>query len=224
MFFGKGWGILGLLVQLLLIGSFLYWCGDGLHRFAVAPPGQKPSLADPLVALALAVATAYAMYRRFKGAQEDLRFKNWLIANAERIQRNDPVFFRKQRIHLDTELVRHHLVLSAIVISFRSQTRWIIKGREPRFGHALSASLYTLFYGWWGFPFGIYWTLVALVKNISGSTTVKVRDLLQPAPAKPAGFSQRLQAGYGKRLRGGFFIDEKPVGILPAQAVVATQR
>ena len=76
-----------------------------------------------------------------------------------------------------------------------------------------------MLYGWWGFPFGIYWTFVALAKNIGGSTTVKVRELLQPAPAKPAGFSERFQANFAHRLRAGFFIDEQPVGILPGNPV-----
>ena len=74
-----------------------------------------------------------------------------------------------------------HLVFSAIIVSCRMQTQWIIKGKEPRFGSALSASLYTLFYGWWGFPFGVFWTPVAIVKNMFGTTCVRVSDLLQPA-------------------------------------------
>jgi hypothetical protein len=206
MFYGKGIGMLGLLVEILFVGSFACIAGERLLHGA---------LGESLVAAALAAATAYAIYRRWNGVKEDQRFKKWLIENAERIGRCDPVFFRSQRISLDTELVRHHLVISAIVFSFRMQTRWIIKGREPRFRHALSACLYTMLYGWWGFPFGIYWTIVALLKNLRGSTTVKVRDLLQPAPIKPAAFSDRLQSDFAHRLRAGFFVDEKPVGILP---------
>ena len=212
MFQGKGIGVLGFLVELLFTGSFLYMAGDGLLHSA----GNQDRLGESFVAAILAVATAYAIYRRWKGAEEDQRFKGWLIANVERIRNREPVYFRSQRISPDTELVRHHLVISAIVLSFRMRTRWIIKGREPRFGHALSACLYTMLYGWWGFPFGIYWTVIALVKNIGGSTTVKVRDLLQPAPAKPASFSERWQSNFARNLRAGFFIEEQAVGILPS--------
>jgi hypothetical protein len=211
MFYGKGFGVVALLVELVFTASFAFMAGDGLLHSG----GNQDRLGESLVAALLAGATGYAIYRRWMGAKEDQRFTAWLIANAERIRNNEPVFFRSQRISPDTELVRHHLVISAIVMSFRMHTRWIIKGREPRFGHALRACLYTMLYGWWGFPFGIYWTIVALIKNIGGSTTVKVRDLLQPAPAKATAFSQRLQSDFAHRLRAGFFIDEKPVGILP---------
>jgi hypothetical protein len=104
-----------------------------------------------------------------------------------------------------------------LILSFRMQTRWIIKGQESRFGHALAASLYTFCYGWWGFPFGIFWTPVALIKNLRGSTSVRVQDLLQPAAAKPVTFGERFESGFSRRLRGGFFIDERPAGLLPAE-------
>jgi hypothetical protein len=105
----------------------------------------------------------------------------------------------------------------AIVVSFRIQTCWIIKGSERRLGHAICACLYTLFYGWWGFPFGLFWTPVAVIKNVAGSSTVRVRDLLQPAPAKPVGFGQRFESNFSRRLLSAFFIDQKPVGVLPSE-------
>jgi hypothetical protein len=169
------------------------------------------------ISIAIAAGTAYCLYCQFKWVKENRRFTAWLVANAEKIRSNQLAFYRSQRITLDTELVRHHLVFSALVLSCRMQTRWIIKGMEPRFGNALAACLYTLLYGWWGIPFGIIWTPIALVKNLAGSTTVRVSELLQPAPAKPVGFSERFWSDYSRRLRGGFFIDEKPAGILPAE-------
>ena len=117
------------------------------------------------------------MYRQVKWTDDDQRFKAWLVANADKIRSNQLAFYRSQRITPETELVRHHIVFSAIIISFRRQTRWIIKDREPRFWHAIAACLYTFTYGWWGFPFGIFWTFVALVKNLNGSTSVRVGDL-----------------------------------------------
>ena len=223
MLLGKGFGILGVLAEAVVTVGWFIAGFKGLQEFAAAAPDQKPSLGPVVIALALGVATAYCIYRRFKGVQEDARFKKWLIANAERIRNNDAVLFRNQRIHMDTELIRHHIVFSAIVISFRTHTRWLIKGREPRMKQALGASLYTMLYGWWGFPFGIYWTIVALVKNAKGSTTVKVRDLLQPAAPKPVGFNERFQADFGKRMRAGFFVDEKSAGILPAEVAITSK-
>jgi hypothetical protein len=64
-------------------------------------------------------------------------------------------------------------------------------------------------------PFGIFWTPVALFKNLMGTTTVRAAELLQPAPAKPADFGERFQKNFSSRLRGGFFVDEKPAGSCP---------
>jgi hypothetical protein len=58
-----------------------------------------------------------------------------------------------------------------------------------------------------------------VVKNLSGSTSVRVSELLQPAPAKPVEFSQRFQLAFRHRFHVGFFVDEKPAGILPAETV-----
>jgi hypothetical protein len=115
--------------------------------------------------------------------------------------------------------VKHHLVFSALVVSFRLQSRWYIKDREPRFWPSLWATLYTLCYGWWGFPFGLFWTPVAVLKNLLGSTAVRVGDLLQPTPGQPMDFGDRLSGNFSQRMRGGFFVDQKPVGILPPQPV-----
>ena len=224
MFLGTGFAFLGLLAELAVTVIWFILGFKGLSEFLTAPPEQKPPLLMVAIVWALGAGTAYAIYRRFQGAQEDAKLKSWLVANAERIRNNDPVLYRNQRIHLDTELIRHHVVFSAIIVSTRRPTRWLIKGREPRTNHALAASLYTMLYGWWGFPFGIYWTIVALVKNVNGSTTVTVRDLLQPAAAKPSRFNEKFQSNFGKRMRGGLFIDDKPAGILPAEARVTSQR
>jgi len=222
MFIGKGFGILGLVAQAAIACVWTYFAGYGVWLMANDPAHKMFTTGAVILNLAswaLATATAYCLYRQVKFGQEDARLKQWLIANAEKIRNNNPVFYRSQRITGDTELVKHHLVFSILIMSFRMQTRWIIKNKEPRFGHALAASLYTLIYGWWGFPFGIYWTLVALWKNARGSTCVTVQDLLQPAPGKPTGFGDRFQRDFSKRVHSGFFVDQKPEGILPAEPV-----
>ena len=222
MFSGKIVGLLGLIAQAAAVCFWTWEAADGAFLAFTDPEHKKlvgASLLLITMSLALAAGTAYCIYRQFKWAEENRRFTAWLVANVEKIRNHNPVFFRSQRITPDTELVRHHLVFSALIVSCRMQTQWIIKDKEPRFGNALAASLYTLFYGWWGFPFGVFWTPVAVVKNMFGTTSVKVSDLLQPAPPKPATFGQRFESGFSHRLRAGFFVDEKPAGILPAETV-----
>jgi hypothetical protein len=222
VFGGKIVGIFGLIAQ---CAAVCFWTYEAVSSawIAFTDPAQARLVGDSVffitISAVVAAGTAYCLYRQFKWAEENQRFTAWLVASAETIRSNQVVFYRGQRILLDTELVRHHLVFSALILLCRMQTRWIIKGKEPRFWNAFAASLYTLFYGWWGIPFGIIWTPVAVLKNLSGTTRVRVWELLQPAPAKPVGFSQRFQSDFSHRLRAGFFVDEKPAGILPAETV-----
>jgi hypothetical protein len=219
---GKIVGILGLIAQCAAVCAWTYMAATGVWLMFTNPEHKRDVAASFLmiaISLAIGAGTAYCFYKQFAWMRENQRFTQWLVANAEKIRNNQLAFYRSQRISLDTELVRHHLVFSALVISTRIQTRWIIKGKEPRLWHALAASLYTCFYGWWGIPFGLFWTPVALVKNFAGSTCVRVSDLLQPTPVKPVGFGQRLQSNFSHRLRAGFFVDAKPAGILPAEPV-----
>lgn len=221
MFRGKLVGILSLLAQCAAICFWTYVAASSVWHL-LTDPSHKDMVGASVFVIAvyasIAAGTARCLYKQFQWAKENESFMAWLVANAEKIRGNQLAFFRSQRITLDTELVRHHLVFSAIILSSRMQTRWIIKGKEPRFWNAVAASLYTLFYGWWGIPFGLIWTPVAVVKNLAGSTTIRVADLLQPAPPKPVGFKERFSADFSHRLHAGFFVDEQPVGILPADA------
>src|SRR5258708_4034656 len=196
MFSGKIVGILGLIAQCAAV-CFWTWEAADAAWLAFTNPEHKQLVGASIllisVSAALAAGTAYCIYRQFKWAEENRRFTAWLVANAEKIRNNNPAFFRSQRITLDTELVRHHLVFSALIVSCRMQTQWIIKGQEPRFWNAVAANLYTLFSGWWCFPFGAFWTPVAPLNNRLASSCVRLSDLLQPAPPKPIGFSQRFE-------------------------------
>lgn len=197
-----------------------FWAYETALAAGQALKNPADLIAAIIVALVCATitgATIYTLIHQFQWVKENNRLKAWLVANAEKIRSNQLAFYRSQRITLDTELVRHHVVFSALIVSCRMQTRWIIKGVEPRFWNAFASTVYTLFYGWWGIPFGLIWTPVAVVKNLAGSTTIRVSDLLQPAPPKPIGFKERFWSDYSRRLHAGFFVDEKPVGILPAQ-------
>ncbi|HET9408201.1 MAG TPA: hypothetical protein VFO39_13255 [Candidatus Sulfotelmatobacter sp.] len=218
MFSGRFSGLIGLLAQ---AAAVCFWGYSAFYGLRHVPENAAAGFLMAGFSLLIGGATAYCIYRQTQFVQEDAKFKAWMIANAEKIRTQQPVFYRSQRITPDTELVRHHLVFSALVMSFRMRTRWIIKGQEPRFGHALAATLYTLIYGWWGFPFGLFWTPVALFKNLTGYSAVRVGDLLQPAPGKANGFGERVSRDYSKRLHAGFFLDEKAVGILPPDSVKA---
>ena len=145
--------------------------------------------------LAGALGTLFWFFRHFAHTAADARFLAWLKANETKIRNNELAFYRSKRITLKTVLVRHHLVCSAMFLTGRGTTRWLVLGQEPRLRHALGASLYCFWNGWWGIPFGLIWTPIAIIKNLTGSSTILVEDLLRVPPPPPVGLQQAMAAG-----------------------------
>ena len=70
------------------------------------------------------------------------------------------------------------------VISFVLMTSWSstprISCRSCGRRAQLGATLYSLFLGWWGFPFGLLMTPVQITKNIAGM--LRSSDSMSPSP------------------------------------------
>jgi hypothetical protein len=213
MVFKRSVGALFLLAQSLAV---LFWAYLGYRGFAGVISGPKEDthtfglvLVSALLLLiwGLAAATAYCIYRQMKDHEQDEELMQWLLTNADTIKNHNPAFYRSYSITPETELVRHHIVFSLLIVSFRRKTRWLIKGQEPRFASALGASLYTLCYGWWGIPFGVLWTPIAVFKNIAGSATMRVADLWQTAPPGPSTRFEKVKANIAADFRRRLFIE-----------------
>lgn len=73
--------------------------------------------------------------------------------------------------------------VSLVVVSLRqSSPIYFIKNGESAFWKALPFTLISFVFGWWGLPFGIYYTLICLFTNFSGGTdktSTMVRTLQQ---------------------------------------------
>jgi hypothetical protein len=192
--------VLNLLTQVLVVAIWITL----LVGIAMGPRDPIPadmSFAVRFIAmlmffweLAGAAGTIFWFFRQFAHAKANARFLAWLKANEAKIRNNELAFYRSKRITLNTVLVRHHLVCSAMFLTGRMTTRWLVLGQEPRLRHALGASLYSFWNGWWGFPFGLIWTPIAIIRNLTGSPTITVEDLLRVPPPPPLGLQGRLAA------------------------------
>ena len=139
--------------------------------------------------------TIFWFFRQFQHTEANARFDSWLKANADKIRNNEVVFYRSKRITQKTVLVRYHLICSAVFFSSRTSTRWVFQGQEQTRRYSWGAALYSFWNGWWGIPFGLIWTPVAIVKNLSSDSMITVGDLLRVPPPPPRGFKQGVQAG-----------------------------
>src|SRR5580765_4777543 len=100
MFTGKTVGVLSLIAQ---CGAVCFWLYGAGRSFQHVAGDYDPSFG--LFNLFMACATTYAIYAQFKSADEIARFLAWLVANAEKIRNNHSVYYRSQRISMDTILV-----------------------------------------------------------------------------------------------------------------------
>lgn len=64
-------------------------------------------------------------------------------------------------------------VISALVFSVkRGSDTYFVRAGEGTFRRALPYILLTALLGWWGFPWGLIWTPMALVTNLRGGRDV----------------------------------------------------
>ena len=69
--------------------------------------------------------------------------------------------------------VIYQYVVSALVITFRrSSDVYFVRGGESAAAKGLPWTALTFFAGWWGFPWGLIYTPMALFKNLGGGTDV----------------------------------------------------
>jgi hypothetical protein len=98
----------------------------------------------------------------------------WLKAGG---LRGGPAVYEGAPVTPDSVAVRFHGVASFLIWSGKYQSPLLLAGRGKVAPTGAFYTLLTLATGWWGFPFGLLWTPVALFNNLRGGTRVKLRDL-----------------------------------------------
>lgn len=76
------------------------------------------------------------------------------------------------------KFVTFHYCISIVILSFKqvSDVHFIREG-ESTFKKSIGYTIAALLLGWWGIPFGIFWTLEALFYNLGGGKNV-TKDIL----------------------------------------------
>ena len=97
-----------------------------------------------------------------------------------------------QEIARGGKFVMFTWVVSVLIMTFkRPSDVYFIRAGESSLGKALPFILISLVAGWWGFPFGLIYTPISIVQNLSGGkdvTSSLVSAARAPAAAaRPAG-------------------------------------
>lgn len=143
--------------------------------------GDQSTALGCLVVASMMAAVCWGVRRLWKankarGTTED-HFLHWLGMNHAAV-REGTAMFRDVRITPQTELVRFTTVVSMVLMTFRTPSRFYVKGVESTGWANAAYTTATFLLGWWGFPWGLIYTPAALYRNLSGGERVSVDALL----------------------------------------------
>ncbi len=131
------------------------------------------------------------------------------IKNAEHL--NDHQL--AQAIAQGGRVVEFSWCVSVLVMSFRRTSRVFIAPGEGTFSAHLPYTALSLAAGWWGFPWGLIFTPLTLIHNLSGGTDVTGEYAhALPAPAAHPGFAQQT---YGQQQFGAQGFGQQSFGMHP---------
>ena len=84
----------------------------------------------------------------------------------------------QREINRGGRFVAYHQVTSVILVSWRQEVSlcFLQKGQSHP-ANRLGAILHSLFFGWWGFPWGALWTITAILTNLMGGEDVTERTI-----------------------------------------------
>jgi len=79
----------------------------------------------------------------------------------------------KSEIERGGKFVTFHYCISIVVLSFKRVSEiYFIRAGESGARKGVKYTLIALLLGWWGIPFGIFWTIQALIYNLGGGKDV----------------------------------------------------
>ena len=105
-------------------------------------------------------------------------FLAWLHENADSVRRGSATW-KGRTIAPATTLRAYETAVSMLLFSSKFSSSFVVDG-EPAMGRVkLASTAASLLLGWWGFPFGPIYTVMAVQRNLRGGHTVTVGELLQ---------------------------------------------
>ncbi len=103
------------------------------------------------------------------------RFRQFLVENAEALMNGSGRDFEGYTYKLDTKLVQYQFAVSVISMSMTRGTSF--HPSEKKRGLLIVCTLISAFGGWWGIPWGPYYTVVSFINNAKAQE-VTVQQLI----------------------------------------------
>lgn len=88
-----------------------------------------------------------------------------------------------QEVQRGGRFVVYEYCFSLVIMTFkRPSAIYFVRADESRFVKGLGYTTLTLLLGWWGFPWGLIYTPMALATNLGGGRDVTNEVMAQVAP------------------------------------------
>jgi hypothetical protein len=108
-------------------------------------------------------------------------FLQWLHEQRDAL-RMGRIEHSGQAISRSTEVIQYRLCISIIVLTVEFDTAFVPM-RDGHWRSAVVPTLVTCLLGWWGIPFGPFYTIAAVIHNIRGGQRRSVQELLNEMAA-----------------------------------------
>lgn len=106
------------------------------------------------------------------------RFSKFLAENAESLMNGSTLKFEGDTYRYDTALVQYQFAVSLISVSMTRGTS--LHPAKDKVWLLICCTLISLFGGWWGIPWGPYYTIVSFVKNAKVKE-ITIQELIRSA-------------------------------------------
>lgn len=130
-----------------------------------------------VVSALIVCACAFYWIERYRA----MAFLQWLHEQREAL-RMGRIEYSGHAISRSTELIQYRICVSMILFTVEFSTAFF----PVRDGHRRSAvvpTLITCLLGWWGIPFGPFYTIAAVIHNLRGGHKRSVQELLNEMAA-----------------------------------------
>ena len=106
------------------------------------------------------------------------RFSQFLAQNAEALMNGSSLEFEGDTYRYDTALVQYQFAVSLISVSMTRGT--CLRPKKDKVKMLIFCTFISLFGGWWGIPWGPYYTVVSFINNAK-AREVTIRELIGSA-------------------------------------------
>lgn len=102
----------------------------------------------------------------------------WIVENKNKIF-DFGALYDGERITKDTMLIKYCIVYSVLIYTSKEYSNFCFKGSSRSYRIGIFSTIFSFFFGWWGFPMGLIYTPQALYENIFKTQSMSIGDLFE---------------------------------------------